>query len=529
MKKTQPVDRIGRRMQPEGLGPNETLSPAGASRRGGARFPAALFFLAAFAVFSRAEPLRISLKDAILMGVDRNRDLRVERLNPSIKKEMETVPEARFDTTLEAGVDYSRRTSASGSSLQDAVDGTYRPELNSIERETLEGRGGVYRLRPDGTRLGVDARAGRDDVEGWAAEVHSAEIGLSLSRPLLEGAGREPNLALIRQARIDTTLSREELRGFAESLVATIEQTYWDYSLALRRVDIVEESARLAEQQLFETRQRIEVGALAETELAAARAEVALRREDSINARANLDSLRLRLLRLLNPPLEDFWRTRIEITEFPEFPESAVGEVSEYVAQALEKRPDLRQARLALRRGELDVVQTRNGVLPRLDFFVRLGLGAYDMSLDQAARGALEAEDFNVTAGLSFDWAVGRRADRARYRADVLKTDQARAAILNLEQRIEMEVRTAYIEAERARDQLDATAATREVQEEKLRAETEKFGVGRSTSLFVAQAQTDLMTARIAEVAAVVNALKARVELYRLAGTLLEKHALALY
>jgi len=75
----------------------------------------------------------------------------------------------------------------------------------------------------------------------------------------------------------------------------------------------------------------------------------------------------------------------------------------------------------------------------------------------------------------------------------------------------------------RAREQVAATAATRKLQQETLRAETEKFSVGKSTTFLVAQAQRDLVVSQIAEIEAVVNLLKGLVELYRLEGSLLER------
>ncbi len=50
-------------------------------------------------------------------------------------------------------------------------------------------------------------------------------------------------------------------------------------------MEIYAESLRLAEQQMRETEDRIEVGTLAKTEFFAAQAEVALRRENLINAK----------------------------------------------------------------------------------------------------------------------------------------------------------------------------------------------------------------------------------------------------
>ena len=89
-----------------------------------------------------------------------------------------------------------------------------------------------------------------------------------------------------------------------------------------------------------------------------------------------------------------------------------------------------------------------------------------------------------------------------------------------------MDVRTAYIEVNRAKKQISATIATRKLQEEKLRIETEKFRVGRSTMFLVAQAQRDLLFSQISEIEAVVNYLKALVELHRLEGSLLERRGI---
>ncbi len=89
-------------------------------------------------------------------------------------------------------------------------------------------------------------------------------------------------------------------------------------------------------------------------------------------------------------------------------------------------------------------------------------------------------------------------------------------------------MRGAWIEAGRLREQVAATAATRRLQEEKLRAETEKFRVGKSTAFLVAQAQRDLLQAENDAVTAVAGLLKTLVECYRLEGTLLERRGISL-
>jgi len=129
--------------------------------------------------------------------------------------------------------------------------------------------------------------------------------------------------------------------------------------------------------------------------------------------------------------------------------------------------------------------------------------------------------------GLNFERPIRNRSAKAQHRRSLLQESQAEKTLENLSQLIELDVRNAYIEVNRTREQIAASAATRKFQEEKLRIETEKFRVGRSTNLLVAQAQRDLLVNRIAEVNTVVNYLKALTSFYRMEGSLLERRGIA--
>jgi outer membrane protein TolC len=314
--------------------------------------------------------------------------------------------------------------------------------------------------------------------------------------------------------------SQYELRGFAEALVAQVEQTCWDYALSLRQIEIYNQSLALAQQQLSETQERIKVGKLAETELAAAEAEVAVRREALIDARSALAKTRLKLLKLLNVPGENLWDRQIIFRDQPVVPDVNLEDVESHVKVAMRMRADLNQALLSVQRGELEIVKTRDGLLPKLDFFVTLGKTGYADSLGQSIVN-LRRSSYDALAGVSLEDPILNRDARAKHQRALLTRDQLREAVENFKLTIQVDVRSAYVEAQRAREQVTATAATRKLQEEKLRAETEKFRVGKSTSLLVAQAQRDLVASQIDEVLAVTTFLKALVDLYRLEGSLL--------
>ena len=81
-------------------------------------------------------------------------------------------------------------------------------------------------------------------------------------------------------------------------------------------------------------------------------------------------------------------------------------------------------------------------------------------------------------------------------------------------------------ECERTRRQIEAGAITRELQEQTLEAEQERFKVGTSTSLLVAQAQRDLLVSELAEIDAIVAYRIALVKLYLAEGSLLERRGI---
>jgi outer membrane protein TolC len=459
-----------------------------------------------------AGPTTLTIEEAVLMALENNRALSVERLNPAIRRTFEQQERAAFDPAVFGEVSADEETAAglTGSESRDS---------------STSGRAAVSELLPTGTTVELGMTTGPTAEAAAAAGERTTRATLTVTQALLEGRGVAVNLADLRQARLDTQLSEYELRGFAEALVAEVENTYWDYVLARRQVEILDESLKLAQQQFEETQQRVRVGDLAETELAAAEAEVALRREAQINARSRVDALRARLARLIHPQALRSAERDVTPRSEPTISPIPLDPLEEHIAVALRMRPDLNQARLLVERGGLELVKTRNGLLPRMDLFVSLGKTGYADSFGRSVEEL--GDDTDVSVGLTFDYPLTNRAARARHRSAVLTQQQLDESLQNVEDLVREDVELAYIEVNRARQQVDATAATRRFQEEKLRAEMVKFRVGRSTALLVAQVQRDLVASQVAEVEASTNHLKARTDLFLIEGSLLERRGLS--
>ena len=455
-------------------------------------------------------PIRITVQNAVLMVLENNRGLRVERLNPSIRRTFEDQERGLFDPTIHAGFDFSREKGPQE-----------RTSLQSSTNSEAEAGLGISQFFPTGTDLSLDLTADRFWSDRYM-DRYGSRVGLSITQALLRGRGLNVNLAELRQAGLNTQSSQYELRGFAEALVAEVEETYWDYILAQRQIQIFEESLKLAEQHLRETKEIIEVGKLAETELVAAQAEIALRRQELIEAQNVMASTRLRLLRLLNPPGPGLWKKELILLNQPDVPRIELDDAEAHVKVALRMRPDLNQARLGIKYGDLEIVKTKNGLLPKMDLFISLGKTGYADSFGDSVSD-ITNDDYDVLAGLKFEFPFRNREPRARHERARLTRLQAQEALSNLSQLVELDVRTATLEINRAEQQIEASRATRQLEQEKVRIEAEKFRVGRSTNFLVAQAQRDLVRSQILEISSVVNYLKALVALYRVEGSLLER------
>ncbi len=463
-------------------------------------------------------PLIISLDDATLLALQNNPALLVEKLNPAIAQTIEDQEKAVFDPTGTASL-------AMGQDDAEIPDTSAGGRTKTTTR-TYEGDIALETFFPTGTTVILEGAAAVTDTSLYPDDLVESRVGVSVTQALLNGYGNAVNLARLRQASIDVKISQYDLRGFSETLLANVEKAYWTYALALRQIEIVTESLNVAQQQLDESRAMIDIGTLAEAELVAAQAEVALQHQYHINAKSALQTARLKLMRILNPPLKNFWNRDLKLVMAPALPENNLENVERHVAVALRMRPELNQAKLLIQRGELELVRTKNGLLPKLDLFITLGKSGYADSF-AGSISDMTGDSFDVSTGLNFAFPVKNRAATARHKQSRLNHEQSLNAYSNLSRLVETDVRTAYIEINRTKAQIAASTATRTLQEEKLRIETEKFRVGRSTSFLVAQAQRDLLAARIAEVSTLINYLMAQTDFYRLEGSLLYRRQIS--
>lgn len=497
------------------------------------------------------QPLSLTVEGALVLALQHNQNLSVQEVNPALQHTFVSEQRSVFDPILIA--DYSRTedrlkreftvpTSLSVPDLSGQGTQTVSilaPIETKTKTQTDAGSIGLTQRLPTGTDISVSYDRARTKQRNstnnpnlvFSTDTDNDErsLNLSITQQLLRGGGLGVNLASLRQAKLNTLASDYELRGFTEDLVSQVEQTYWDCILAQRQIKIYEDSLAVAQAQADEVEERIRIGKLAEVERAGAVSEVAQRRSSLIDARSSYDTLRLALLRLVNPNNDSLRPVDLTLQSDPITPPISLSDIDFSIKLAHRMRPDLNQARLQIKSNELEVVKTKNGLLPQLDLFLNISKNLNETQYAASFQGPSEDEDddrYTTQVGAQFSYPIGNRAARARdTRSDLTRTRDLRA-LANMTQLVEQDIRGAYIEVGRSWEQIAATTATRELQEQTLQAEIEKFRLGRSTVLLVTQAQRDLLSAQIGEVQARTAYLKSIVNLYRLEGSLLERRGI---
>lgn len=480
-----------------------------------------LFCTQAAAQSESPKELALTPAEAVLMALERNRALQVERSSLKVTETAVKEQLGAFDPRLVGRAEQNSETAQRQLGAQ--------PDFFDIFSDGQTYSLGLEQNLASGTRLALEASAiySNRAFNNNTVTQQISRLGFSFTQALLQGRDPEVNLAQVRQAELAQTLAAYNLRGFAEALAADTEIAFWDYLLARQRLSLTEASARLARQQLAETRQRVAIGRLAEIDAVALEAELALREQEQVLAQGQVEKQQLSLLRLVNPDRSDWAAYRLRLAQPVGIPVVQLDSLETHLEAARKFRPELQQTRLEIQRQELEVIRTRDGLMPRLDLFVLLGKTGYAEQFPNSV-GALFSEGaYDFAWGIELSYPLGLRTAEAGLERARLSKAQQEEALHNLEQLVELDVRQAYLDVRIAREQIQAAQASVRLQQAKLNAESQRYEVGRSTAFMVAQAQRDLLNAQLLEAQALTAYMQNLTRFYRLEGTLLQRYGVS--
>jgi outer membrane protein len=368
-------------------------------------------------------------------------------------------------------------------------------------------------------------------------------LSVAITQQLLNGFSLAVNRRYLHVARNGRLIAREFYRQQVTTTLAQAQNSYWDL-VAFRETVRAAEQALQVGQQLYENnKKQAEVGTLARLDVVSAESEVASRQRDLIVAQTNLQKAEVQLKYLLSKDLDPaLAAAQVETTDpLPEPQDPDIPQLEQALAAAQRNRPELPQAEGNILNETIADRYTRDTLKPTLFVFglftsnslygdliirdasgraIAVTPGGWATALSQSLRWNYPDYSF----GLSLTIPIKNRSAQADNLRARLEERQAETALQNTRNQINLEVRNAVIGLMQAKAQVQAARQALEFERQTVDAEEKKLAAGVSTPYNVILVQRDLLTAELAEVKARTNYAKARVEMDRSTGVLLEKN-----
>jgi len=484
----------------------------------------------------------LTLEEAIRMALQKNEAIVIERENLESAKAIETGTLGAYDPVFSAYGSWSRATLPVNSAFSGAPSGEDSP--------TTESTGAAASLSQyvaTGVTVTFSVPASRDTTNGiftLLSPVYMTRAGVEFRQPLLRDRETDPARSAMLVASADRRRAAASLQREVSDSVAQVETAYWRLVAAQQAVAVLEESVRLAAEQLEQTRLRVEKGAAPETEISQPKAELERRRGDSLAVREaamRADSA-LKLL-ILGDEDAKTWSERLVPADDPGVEISDV-DVEREMEHALASRPELKEAEALREQRRLASALARDAVHPSLDAvasYNRYGLAGgrnpdgvtisgQPVVIPNGMEGSLgtslgmlgDNRFDDARVGLEFRMPFRNRAAEAIAAVGVSAERQADADLTRARKQVRAEILDAAAALETAGQRIEAARSAREAAEVQLSAEKDRYEVGLSTNFLVLTRQNDLSRARLDEIAALTEYRMASAEMARATGSLLD-------
>ena len=453
------------------------------------------------------DPVSLTIADVRAAALANNLELRTALVDPAIARANLSAEEAKFE-----GAFFASARRDDNSVFADLASGQATSSDSFEAGFNLPlATGGELQISSPVTR-GADGISFGAPGEDWLAA-----LSLSMSQPLLRGAGVATNTHSIRVAEWQGQIADARTKLEAIRVLANADKAYWNLYSAYRELDVRRAQYEVATKQLERARRRVTQGEAPEIEVIRAESGVGRTLEQIIVADSNLRIRQRALKRLMNRgdlPVSSATPLKPASDPNPMGLTLDGGVLSE---QAVANRMEMLELELQLAIDSSEVDFRRNAALPL--FVVDYGYNAQGPGTDAGdAYGAIgDADSFNV--GLRAEIPLGNEAATSRVQAAILARVQRLATREARRQAIRTEVFDALDALTQSWQRILAARLETVLAARTLAAEERQFDVDLRTSTDVLDASASLADAQSREVAALASYQIALVDLAFATGT----------
>jgi outer membrane protein TolC len=491
------------------------------------------------------DKIELSLKDYLALVMANNTDIAIQMLSLEMPKNAIQRAMSVWDPRANAQFTSQRSTSPSTSALDGAstIKSLSQPLTMSLT-QTL----------PTGTSYTASwggAKSTTNSTFNSYNPALSSNVGLSFSQPLLQNRGTYINRLTVMMSRSRLRISEYALKNQLLGLVSAAENAYWDVVSARESLKVAIGARDVAAEFLKLSQKQLDLGALSPLDIYNPQQQLATNEVSVAQARFTLtqreDALRKQIGVDLDPQLR---KLPLVLTDSADMPVDSINfETEGVVQQAMQNRPDLKQATQTLDLDELGVQQAQNGLLPNLAL-----IGSYTSS----GRGGIYYQKQNVFSdgvsssvltsvpgglsdalsqmfgfgfstyqfGLRLSLPIRNRSASADMADAVVRKKQDALTVRTTQQTIRLDILNGITNVESSKESVKLAKVARDFAQKALDAENKKYELGTELSQNVLLAQNALAQA---ESTVVTNQIALRKNLLNLLvkiGNLLDERGI---
>lgn len=464
-------------------------------------------------LFGAALAGELTLAEALGLAVQQNLELSGARRGHAIARWRLVDAQGAFDPSLNASV----RTGGARSPTNNVVDG--KQFVNTASRSW---NAGISQDLPTGGSLSAswsEFTSLTDSENAFSDRFVSTGADVSLSQPLLRGAGPIAALAGVQDARLDLVDQELAWRQQLERLALDVSDAYWGLVSARESLSLAERALELAQDQLTRTTERQTAGFAGTGEVLQVQVSVGAARQQQVASEADLEAAQDRLARLLGLPLAE--GVSLDPTDRPALTGS-LPERDALLEVARQRNADLMRAAVDRERSERQLRRARNAALPSLGLDASAGLSAGAISAAEARQEVFGALAPSWSVGLNVQLPVLMRAVRAGLGVARLQDEGAALRWQAAEQDVELAVDASVRAIRRDLASLDVAGDTLDFARRSLDAQRELLSEGRGSTRDVVDALESLRRAEVDKLGAEIALQRSLLEADQVAGTLLD-------
>ncbi len=508
----------------------------------------------------------LSLKEAIALALENNKDIEVTRQNVRIAEFELSSARGFYEPKFTGQTFYERATVPNVS-------------IFSTNRETttgsLVGNAGLKSYLPKfGTVFDAtvsNQRVSSNNPISILSPQYNSSLNFSVTQPILRGRSFDQSRRTIEIAKRNLSLTDTQFRQRSIEIIATVQRAYWDLTYALRNLQVQRDGVKDAKAQLEHNKRLVEEGQLAPIDIVAAETQVANLELAVYDALEVVNRAENTLKNLISENKNDLlWSESLVPTDSVEL-DAPRTTLPEALTLALQNRPEIEINEAQKDINEIDQKFLREQTKPQIDFvasYTSSGIGGsqnpnFSSPFSQvspcminetpeqcAIRQQLETEQrqqqqaallqsiggagstftdilankyptFRV--GVQFNLPLfGNKTAKANLGKSLVQSEQIKTQREQIELVIQTDVRNALQSLRTAEARLRSAAIARSNSEKQYESEQRKLDAGQTDIYKVLERQTALVNARSAELRAQTELNKAIADLQRATGNSLK-------